>query len=125
MKRLCVAIFLVTAPAALPVASAWNQSAFAQSDISAREAFEAAKELGTPDAWNAFLASFPNGFYADLARAYLNKLGEGGAAVPPAAAAPAAPPAPAASASAPARTQTPRVRTRREREPQWRPPSSR
>jgi hypothetical protein len=45
---------------------------------SAREAFEAAKELGTPEAWNAFLRSFPNGFYADLARAYLKKLAEGG-----------------------------------------------
>lgn len=41
-----------------------------------KEAFEAAKELGTADAWNAFLASYPTGFYADLARAYLKKGGE-------------------------------------------------
>lgn len=36
-----------------------------------RHAFEAAKELGTPEAWNAFLKSYPSGFYSDLARAYL------------------------------------------------------
>src|SRR3981081_1768020 len=82
MKRLCVAIFLVAAPAALPVDPAWNRSAFAQGDISAREAFDAAKELGTPEAWNAFLMSFPNGFHADLARAYLKKLADGGVAAP-------------------------------------------
>lgn len=38
-----------------------------------KDAFESAKELGTPDAWNAFLKSFPTGFYADMARAYLKK----------------------------------------------------
>jgi hypothetical protein len=104
MKRLCVAIFLVAASSALPVDPAWDRSAFAQGETTAREAFEAAKELGTPAAWNAFLASFPNGFYADLARAYLKNLGEssGGAA-----AAPAATPVPAGSGSAPA--ETPKV----------------
>ena len=108
MKRLCVAIFLITAPAVLPVDPAWNGSAFAQGDIAARDAFEAAKELGTPEAWNVFLTSFPNGFYADLARAYLKKLAEGGSAVSPTVAAvPAAPPARTASTSA--RAETPRV----------------
>jgi hypothetical protein len=54
---------------------------FAQpADVSAKEAFEAAKELGTAEAWDAFLASYPSGFYADLARAYVKKLG--GAAAP-------------------------------------------
>lgn len=43
--------------------------------IAAKEAFEVAKELGTADAWNAFLASYPTGFYADMARAYLKKAG--------------------------------------------------
>ena len=104
MKRLCVAIFLVAASSALPVDPAWNRSAFAQGETTAREAFEAAKELGTPAAWNAFLASFPNGFYADLARAYLKNLGESGGG---AAAAPAATPVPAGSGSAP--TETPKV----------------
>ena len=41
-----------------------------------KEAFESAKELGTTEAWNAFLSNFPSGFHADLARAYLKKLGE-------------------------------------------------
>ena len=40
-----------------------------------KEAFESAKELGTADAWNAFLGNYPSGFHADLARAYLKKLG--------------------------------------------------
>jgi hypothetical protein len=51
------AIFLV-ASSVLPVDPGWNRSAFAQAETSAREAFEAAKELGTPEAWNAFIASF-------------------------------------------------------------------
>ena len=71
-------------------------------DISAKRAFDDAKELGTAEAWNAFLANYPDGFYADLARAYLKKLG-GTTTAPPAAeapapAAPAAGPAPAAPA---------------------------
>lgn len=42
-----------------------------------KEAFEAAKELGTAPAWNAFLSNYPSGFYADMARAYLKKASEG------------------------------------------------
>jgi hypothetical protein len=41
-----------------------------------KEAFDAAKELGTIDAWNAFLATYSQGFHADLARAYIKKLSE-------------------------------------------------
>lgn len=48
--------------------------AIAAEDLSTKEAFQAAKELGTVDAWNAFLESYPTGFQADLARAYLKKL---------------------------------------------------
>lgn len=47
-----------------------------------KDAFNSAKELGTADAWNAFLTSYPSGFHADLARAYLKQLGGGGAAAP-------------------------------------------
>src|SRR4051794_24388135 len=47
----------------------------AATDPDQKDAFDAAKELGTAEAWEAFLASFPDGFYADLARAYLVKLG--------------------------------------------------
>lgn len=45
------------------------------SDVRVQEAFEAARQLGTVEAWNAFLQSYPTGFYADLARAYLKSLG--------------------------------------------------
>jgi Bacterial SH3 domain len=59
--------------------------AFAESSAATeKEAFEAAKELGTVAAWKAFLASYSTGFHADLARAYLKKLGgETQAATPP------------------------------------------
>jgi hypothetical protein len=42
-----------------------------------KEAFESAKELGTVEAWEAFLANYSSGFRADLARAYIKKLGSG------------------------------------------------
>ena len=45
-----------------------------------KAAFDSAKELGTSDAWNAFLATYPSGFHADLARAYLKKLEQAPAA---------------------------------------------
>lgn len=53
-----------------------KKAARADPQLSAKEAFKAAKDLGTADAWNAFLASYPNGFEADLARAYLKKLAQ-------------------------------------------------
>ncbi|MFA5900381.1 MAG: hypothetical protein WC829_14860 [Hyphomicrobium sp.] len=59
-----------------------------------REAFEAAKELGTVEAWDAFLSNYPKGFRADLARAYVKKLAD-----TPAAPAPSAGPPVAASAA--------------------------
>ena len=52
-----------------------------------KEAFDSAKELGTVEAWEAFLASYTSGFRADLARAYIKKLGSTEpAASPPSAA---------------------------------------
>ncbi len=82
MKRLSRAMLVLAATVALPVGlelPAWRGSALAQGpDISAKEAFEAAKELGTVEAWNAFSKSYPTGFYADPARAYLKKLAENG-----------------------------------------------
>jgi hypothetical protein len=41
-----------------------------------KDAFNNAKELGTIEAWEAFLTNYPSGFHADLARAYIKKLGE-------------------------------------------------
>ncbi len=67
------------------------------SGISEQEAFNSAKELGTIEAWEAFLTNFPTGFRADLARAYVNRLATsgGGNQAPPRAVGNAAPPAPA------------------------------
>ena len=76
--------------AAVPIAP-FTGYAHAEADSGAeREAFAAAKELGTADAWNAFLGSFPTGFHADLARAYIKNLS--GAAQPAAEVAVTAPP---------------------------------
>jgi Protein of unknown function (DUF1565) len=97
MKRLLVAMLCACAP---PIDAALSSCAFAQAgDISASEAFKAAKQLGTAEAWNAFLASYPTGFYADLARAYVKNLGgDGQASVsvprPPAAPQASGPPSP-------------------------------
>ena len=51
-----------------------HAAALADPDTSEKDAFEAAKSLGTAQAWDAFLAHYPSGFHADLARAYLKKL---------------------------------------------------
>ena len=75
----CALLLLPTLPAssqqpegdrASPPASAVTNNAAAEA------AFNSAKELGTTDAWNAFLSNYPTGFYADLARAYVKKLTE-------------------------------------------------
>ena len=84
-----------TAGAGTPAAP---QAGGSGSSVTEREAFEAAKELGTIEAWEAFLNSFPTGFRADLARAYVKRIGrEDGGSVKPAqsAAKPAGQPGPA------------------------------
>src|SRR5947209_3797374 len=90
MRRLYCAVLVAASAAAAATGAVQTpliSIAYAQgADASAKDAFEAARALGTADAWNAFLKSYPNGFYADLARAYLKKLGE-----TPATAAPAGP----------------------------------
>ena len=61
----------------MPAMAAWPGSALAQAGPSEKEAFEAAKSLGTVEAWDAFLSKLsPTGFHADLARAYVKKLSE-------------------------------------------------
>jgi len=40
-----------------------------------KDAFNSAKELGTIEAWEAFISNYPTGFRADLARAYMKTLG--------------------------------------------------
>jgi von Hippel-Lindau disease tumor suppressor protein len=71
-----------------------TDTAAAPDDSAEKDAFESAKELGTTAAFEAFLANYPSGFYADLARAYVEKLK---AAEAPAASAPAEAPPPAPS----------------------------
>ena len=95
MQRLFVVIAASVCLAALPpyrrVIFPLTGTAVAQPADAEKQAFEAAKELGTVEAWDAFLANYPTGFHADLARAYVKKLA--GAAPPPAPApAPASPP---------------------------------
>ena len=51
---------------------------------SARTDYQLAERIASAAAWQAFLAKHPSGFYADLARAQLEKLGVT-AANPPAA----------------------------------------
>ena len=76
MTRLCLVMLLVASPVVSLAPLSHHHSALAQAaEVSSKEAFEAAKELGTAEAWNAFLESYPSGFHADLARAYLKKLG--------------------------------------------------
>lgn len=50
----------------------------AASDKEQKQAFESAKELGTVEAWDAFLSNYPDGFYSDLARAYVKRLASEG-----------------------------------------------
>jgi uncharacterized protein YecT (DUF1311 family) len=50
--------------------------ALAEDPATEKDAFEAAKQLGTVEAWDAFLSHYPTGFHADLARAYVKKIAE-------------------------------------------------
>ncbi len=98
---------------AAPKETTNEETAGGVTDVSAREAFEAAKELGTAEAFNAFIKNYPKGFFSDLARAYLFKLQGAGAApvVPPVpeASASQAKPAPPPAANAPGERPAPAV----------------
>ena len=72
----CLAGFAAMPRFTFPLAA----MAQAQPADAEKQAFESAKELGTVEAWDAFLANYPTGFHADLARAYVKKLA--GAATP-------------------------------------------
>ncbi|MBR0987924.1 caspase family protein [Bradyrhizobium liaoningense] len=56
---------------AKPVAT--GPQANPQSEL--RRDYELALQLGTRDGWEAFLAQYPEGFYANLAKGQLNKIG--------------------------------------------------
>lgn len=98
----------IDAPAAVPPpapspAAAASPSAADEAKI--KQAFDEAKSLGTIAAWRAFLANYPEGFYADMAGAYLRSLGytPGSGAPSPLgpATAPASAPTPPQAASPP------------------------
>ncbi len=77
--RLCLgaALIALVSTDGLPVSLALVDRAIAQAPGGdEKAAFAAAKELGTVEAWDAFLSNYPKGFYADLARAYVKKLAE-------------------------------------------------
>ncbi len=92
----------------IPAKASQNTIRLAQG-ASEKEAFEGAKELGTLEAWEAFLNNFPTGFRADLARAYVRRLGTETKATPAPAPAPvlAAPPPPPPPAPLPIATPPP------------------
>jgi hypothetical protein len=46
----------------------------ADPNASVRKDYELSLQLGTRDGWEAFLRSYPGGFYADLAKGQLNKI---------------------------------------------------
>ena len=52
-----------------------ESAAASEGDDAEKDAFESAKELGTVEAWQAFITNYPSGFRADLARAYIKNLG--------------------------------------------------
>ena len=87
-SKLALGLLVVVSTCALSplqIVTGQHSNALAQGTTAAeKDAFEATKELGTVEAWDAFLSNYPNGFHADLARAYVKKLAD--APLPPAAA---------------------------------------
>lgn len=82
-RAVTLALLVSVATGQVPGGVPGISHAVAQDKGGEKDAFEAAKELGTADAWNAFLSHYPQGFHADLARAYLRKLEGGPAAAEP------------------------------------------
>ncbi len=79
MRRLAIICLFATiallAPCFDTPALRLIETATAADDASAKAAFDTAREMGTVEAWNAFLESYPEGFHANLARSYLKRLG--------------------------------------------------
>ncbi|MGH6748517.1 MAG: hypothetical protein ACRECI_04255 [Methyloceanibacter sp.] len=73
-----IASFLQACKSYAAAATGSQAGSSASASNSDKEDFESAKELGTAEAWQAFLAAHQSGFYSDLARAYLAKLSAGG-----------------------------------------------
>lgn len=99
LKRFAVRLALAALCAMIPVlfydTATWQTPrAVAQTPPADSEQsdFDAAKALGTAEAWHAFLSHYSSGFHADLARAYLKKLEGGTPAAQPQPTAPVTPP---------------------------------
>ena len=91
--RVCLSVAVMCSPwldVSAPMTMSHGAALAQASATPEKDAFEAAKELGTVEAWDAFLSNYPSGFHADLARAYVKKLGQ---ATPAQAPTPAAAPA--------------------------------
>lgn len=58
----------------VPIRPASSTGPQADPNASVRRDYELALQLGTRDAWEAFLSQYPEGFYANLARGQLNKI---------------------------------------------------
>jgi hypothetical protein len=80
----CAALFSLTLPVPMALAGDPSSGSDEAKRADAEAAFNSAKELGTAEAWNAFLSNYPTGFHADLARAYLKKVTDQPAAASPA-----------------------------------------
>lgn len=116
--RRCAIVLIATVLAGPLLPSAFTgftpDRALAQTPDSAEaKAFEESKALGTVEAWNAYIANFPTGFHADLARAYLKQL-TAGAPLAPAPQQAAAPAQPAVELTC---DQQPTLKSRESREP--------
>ena len=115
----CCTVFLAAAFLLGPlmserIAGLTPDAAFAQAaDSSEAKAFEESKALGTVEAWNAYIANYPTGFHADLARAYLKQLATN-APSPPVPQQAAAPAQPAVELTC---DQQPTLKSRESREP--------
>ena len=116
-----VAVALTCVPVSSTFAGGETSTAPAENQDAIKSAFESAKDLGTADAWNAFLSNFPSGFYADMARAYLKKMSDTAPAQPAQepAAAPAeiAPPPSSARAGERSCSERETLRSQHSREP--------
>ena len=62
----CLAAFAVPALDPVNLMHPGGSPALAGDASVEKEAFEAAKDLGTVEAWDAFLSNYPTGFHADL-----------------------------------------------------------
>jgi hypothetical protein len=83
----------VTAPAPLPPPAL----AAVDANLQMRQDYEFAERVGTKQAWTYFLQHYPDGFYANLAKAQLDKLSSAAAPAPSTPATPTAPAVPAQS----------------------------